>query len=332
MDRTLARYPFLDAARTAVTESESSLEDILGGSGRSAAVDRALERVEQALSSDTIGPPRSDDEVELLSYPLARIIVSLVDDARVTTRYVQAEANTATDRLGEDRSRHGATDGELAYEWWFEEFDIDVHRGDGAWTVAVLDYLRLTDELDGDRWRLVNRELDRGRVPLDTEELPQLLEAVIRRRISRDLPLVVPDEVATRLGDAVGEIKSAIGSVRLPAEIPVVDPDAFPPCMQALVTRVESGDTLAMHARYSLAAFLTSLGLAPEELNRVIEEPVPETLTEMAKAVVGEDGPTQFPPGSCETLIAYDVCVNPDQLCEQIDHPLEYYSERLETV
>lgn len=332
MDPTLARYPFLYAAREAVTESGSSLEAILGEEGRSAAVDRALDRIEHALSGDTIGDPRRDDEVELLSYPLARIIVSLVDDRRVTNRYVQAEGRTAAERFQSDIGRDQTESDRLDHTMIFEEFDLEARPADDGFNLAVVDYLSLSGELSDERWHLVNRGLDEGWVPISESEFPRLLEAAVRQRVGRDLPLTVPDEIANRLAEAVAEIKTAVGAVRLPETFDVVDPAAFPPCMDALIERAEAGEDLSPSSRYALTSFLTSLGLTAEELNRVIEEPVDEQLIEMAKAVSGDEGPTQFPPGSCETMVAYGDCVNKDDLCATIDHPLEYYEERLEDV
>lgn len=321
MDPTLARYPFLEAAREAVTERGSSLEEVLGTSGRSAVLDRALERIHRALSGETVGTPRTDHEVELLSYPVARIVVSLVDDPRVTDRYVRAEARSATDRL--------ADEDDLTTADLLEEFGVETREREGGRYVSVLDYLTLVGVLEEQRWRLVNRQLDDGWVAVTDTERTRLVEAGVRQRVGRDLPLSVPPPVTTRLEAAVDEIHRAIGSVQLPESVPVVDPAAFPPCMGTLVDRVEGDEALSPTSRYALAAFLTSLGLTPEELNRVIEEPIPEDLTAMAAAVAGEEGPTQFPPGTCETMVALGDCVNPDDLCETIEHPLSYYDERL---
>lgn len=330
MDPTLARYPFLEAAREAVTESGSSLEAILGEEGRSAAVDRALERINRALSGETVGEMRRDNEVELLSYPIARILVSLVDDRRVTNRYVQAEGRTAAERFQDDLQRHRGEDEGMDHAAIFDEFDIDAQASEDGFLLDVIDYLSVIGELDDERWGLVNCHLHNGLVPITEQEFPRLLEAAVRLRVGRDLPLVVPEGIAERLGDAVEEITAAIGTIKLPTEFPVVDPAAFPPCMTNLVERTEAEEDLSPSSRYALASFLTSLGLAPEALNHVIEEPVSEDLVAMAEAVGGDEGPTQFPPGTCDTMVAYGDCVNKDELCARIDHPLEYYDERLE--
>lgn len=328
MDRTLARYPFLDAAREAVQRAGPSFEALVGGEGGSAALRRAVGRVEAALGGETVGEAHRDPEVEVLSYPLARILVSLVDDERVTRRYVRAEARTARDRAR--RAGSGGPDGATAdRDRLLEEFDLAVDAGEAGLEVDAIRYLSLATSLEGDRWRLVNRPVRDCVVAVAEEEVYDLIEAAVRDRVGEDLPLEVPGELEGALGDAVDGLEDHLGRPSLPADFDHVDPELFPPCMRALIDRVEAGDRLPPRSRYALAAFLTSVGVAPEDLGVVIEGPIPADLETMAGAVAGTEGPTQFPPGSCETLVVYDVCTEPDDLCDRIDNPLEYYARRL---
>jgi DNA primase large subunit len=62
----------------------------------------------------------------------------------------------------------------------------------------------------------------------------------------------------------------------------------------------------------------TLLDVSPEsEAGARIETRV-EYLTE-------RDG-TQYPPPSCATMKEYGTCVDPDERCETISHPLSYYT------
>ncbi|MFW6449385.1 MAG: DNA primase regulatory subunit PriL [Halobacteriota archaeon] len=326
MDRSLARYPFLAAAREAVREEAPPIERLLGAEGPSAAVARGRERIERALTGETTGEPHDDPETELLSYPLARIVVSLVDDPLVTDRYVRAEARAAVTRLEEDRSA-GRLD--LDLEALFEDLDVAIRHRDARVDVDRVAYLRLAPAIDDDRWRLVNRPVADGWVAIDEAEVDELLAAAVRQRVGGDLPLEVPPAIEAELADAVDAVEARLGRPQLPEAFEAIDPDRFPPCMQALLDRVEAGDRLDPHARYALASFLTSVGLGPEDLGAVVEGAVPEALVEMAAAVTGEAGPTQFPPGSCATMQVYGVCVDRDELCERIGDPLTYYARRL---
>lgn len=328
MDRSVARYPFRDAAREAVREVAPSIDRLVDAEGPSAVVERAKDRVERALTGETTGPTHPDPEVELLSYPIARVIVSLVDDPLVIDRYVRAEANTAVERFRADRDAD-RSDG-LDERDLLTELDVEFRERDGRVGIDRVTYLRLAPDLDGDDWRLVNRPLADGWVALDRGELDDVLGAAVRDRVGRDLPLAVPEDLAEGLSEVVSAVEERLGHPTLPAEFEAVDPARFPPCMQALLERVHAGDRLAPRSRYALASFLTSIGVASDELGSVLETSVPDELAGMAAAVEGGEGPTQFPPGSCRTMVVYGDCVDPDGLCDRIDNPLEYYGRRLE--
>ncbi|MFW6448039.1 MAG: DNA primase regulatory subunit PriL, partial [Halobacteriota archaeon] len=242
MDGSLARYPFLTAAREAVREEAPPIERLLGAAGPSAAVNRAQERVERALGTATTGQPHDDVETELLSYPLARIIVSLVDDPLVTERYVHAEAQAAVQRLEEDRAA-GRLDPDL--ETLFDDLDVRLRRRDGRVAIDRVSYLHLAPSIDDPRWRLVNRPVSGGWVAVDEAELETLFAAAVRRRVGQDLPLEVPDDIAAALTEVVQAVEARLGRPHLPSDFEKIDPERFPPCMRALIERVEAGESLA---------------------------------------------------------------------------------------
>jgi len=115
MDALDAKYPFFATAREAVADAAVSLPELVAADAP--AVERARERVERALMDGTVAsesgafPTESayDTQAELLSYPIARILVSLLDSDPAIEKYAAAEAATAIDRIREDL----ATDDEL---------------------------------------------------------------------------------------------------------------------------------------------------------------------------------------------------------------------------
>jgi DNA primase large subunit len=44
----------------------------------------------------------------------------------------------------------------------------------------------------------------------------------------------------------------------------------------------------------------------------------------------GETSGTQYSPPSCATMQSYGDCVNMDDLCEQISHPMAYYERKID--
>jgi DNA primase large subunit len=331
MDRLHARYPFLGKAREAVERAEVDLAALVEG-GDSAVVGRAVERVETAIAEGTVGQPRRP-RVELLSYPVARVVVSLVDDDDLTRAYAAAEARTARERFVadvEEPAPESVAGSRIDLARLLAEFDLaDAGaRDDDRFGVDVGPYLRLATGLNDPDWRLVRRDLVDGTVPVDREELYALLEAAVRERVADGLPLSVPDAVAAPLGDDVERIERALAETSPPQGVDTVAPELFPPCVRALVERARDGEELPPHSAFSLVSFLTGIGLDAEGVARLCDRD-PETFDHRVSRLAGENG-TDYPAPSCATMDAYGDCVDKDDLCGRVDHPMSYYARRVE--
>jgi DNA primase large subunit len=332
-----ARYPFLSAAREAVERAAVDLAAVVAD--EPAVVDRALARIRGALRDGTVGDPHRRTRVELLSYPVARVLVSLVDEHVLVHKYARAEAATAHERFeaelaaGTDlRSTHTET---LAVEDLLAEFDLadEVRETPDGYRVDVGAYLEHAADQWGETWRLVNRELHDGEVPLSESELLVLLRQAVRHRVEEGLPLGVPDPVAEHLDDEVAQVRDLLADLELTRDIDTVVPDLFPPCMRHLLDRVQKGEHLEHHSRFAIAAFLTSIGMSTDdivELFKVNPGFGEEVTRYQVNHIRGATSPTEYSPPSCATMQSYGDCVNMDDLCERISHPMGYYERKLD--
>ena len=336
MEPRHARYPFLPAAREAVEAADADLAAVIGEEGP--VVERARARVENAVESRTVGEQHRSDRVELLSYPVARVLVSLVDEPALTRRYASAEAETAVERLradGDDSAALRSVERERLSQSEFLAAlgigDAFVETGDGA-SIEVATYLRLAEDLDDDRWRLVNRALADGRVPVSAVELDDLLRAAVRERVAADLPLAVPETVADALVTQVNAILSLLSDFSVDRSIDAVEPELFPPCVKALGERVRDGGPLPDHSRFAYVSFLATIGMDGDEIaERLAAHPdVDEEAERYRIDHLIDRGAAAYLPPSCATMQAYGDCVNRDTLCARIAHPLEYYERRLD--
>ena len=341
MEAIHARYPFLADARAAVNEADVDLATVATEGGP--VVERALERIRLAIEDGTVGTPRRP-RVELLSYPVARVLVSLVDGPGLVHRYARAEADAARERfvgdIEADDELRSVDRERLDLDTLLAEFDlagrVDRPRGApvaaGTVRVDIGAYLRLTAGLSESRWRLPTRSLADGAVTVAHEELYDLLREAIRARIESDLPLSVPGAVSGPLESAVAELEATLADLDHDWDIDTVDPELFPPCVEALLDRVDAGDPLPEHSRFTLLSFLATAGMGSDEIvarlktHDDLDAGRLETRLDHLRA--DGDDPT-YPPPSCETMVAYGDCVNTDTLCEQVAHPLEYYERRL---
>jgi DNA primase large subunit len=340
MRRLHARYPLLGASREAVEEAEVDLADLLRERGPS--VERGVERVERALLAGTVAPEsRWGTRAELLSYPVARVLVSLLSTPGVVEKYASAEAALAHRRFTEDfddDARLRSTDRErLSLDALLADFDLATAvrpTGDGGFRIDATAYLRLASGLEADRWRLVSRELRDGELPVSRTELYTLLREAVRRRVAEGLPLSVPDGVADALSGEVERLREAIADVDadLAGAPDAVVPELFPPCVRALLDRAGADGELPPDARFALVAFLSGLDLDADdvvELHGTDDIDTAESLRYQFERLADERGPA-FPIPSCATMVDRGLCVNPDEVCEEITHPVAYYGTRLD--
>lgn len=337
MDRLHARYPFFRAAKAAVERADIDLAEVITEE-RSPILRRAVERIDGAIEDGRVPDPTPDARVELLSYPVARVLVSLIDNPVLTERYALAEARRAFDLLSEEFDpgpNLRSTDiDRLTLSEVLEEFDLEdrIDAQTEGYDIHVTAYLLLTTELKGANWRLVNRALADGTVPVSRGELEALLQEAIRLRVADGLPLDVPEPIADGLEREVSRIQASLADVHIPTDVDVVDPEAFPPCMAALYDRARAGQSLTTVERFTLVSFLCSIGASAAD---VIEMFAPETPSEeqgftyQVEHVHGATRSTAYPPPSCEVLGDYGICDG--ESCRETGHPVATYARNLET-
>jgi len=355
-----ARYPFLAESRQAVEAADVNLAALIAED--EAVVARGVERVEWAITEGTVGDPHRRTRVELLSYPVARVVVSLVDQHVLTRKYAAAEAATAHERFTEElaaRTEFKSAGGDrLSMRSLLDEFDLsgDVRPvadaggaggGTGAagsaataadgvaetYRVDVGAYLDLAADQRGDEWRLVNRALDRGEVPVAGDELLALLRQGVRHRVADGLPLSVPDAIADELTAEVASVEETLSELELTREIDTVVPELFPPCMKHLLDQVQKGEHLEHHSRFAIASFLTSIGMKTDEIVDLFQVNPgfgEEATRYQVDHIRGATGPTDYSAPSCATMQSYGDCVNMDDRCERISHPMAYYEQTID--
>lgn len=348
MDPLDARYPFFEAAREAVASADISLPELVAS--EAPAVERGRERVERALMEGTVessSPEEYTTQTELLSYPIARILVSLLDSGAAVEKYAAAEARTAVERFRADEER--ADDGlrstqttAVDLETVLAEFDLaeeltvdparSSHAHDRYW-IAVGTYLRFVDADWADSWRLVTRELDAGRVRIDRDELYALIEQAVKQRVLEGLPFELTEggELETELESSVADLRRLLSDRTHVGAIDVVVPELFPPCMQNLIEKAERGTDLDPTESFALMAFLTGIGMDSDEIVAFCADTslAAEGIVYQTEYLRDETG-TQYPPPTCETLSTYGICHNEDDHWQVAIDPLAYYETRLE--
>ena len=320
-DPSPVTYPFTSEAAAYVRELGVDIPDLLEKRVYDRARARGVERVIQAIdgkiekNTDTDMPV----ELEVLSYPVARMIVSCINDDYLIRRYALAEAKSAHEALIGEQPNILATMG--------QEFGMNIGITEQKYRLHFTDYVRYAHRMHDPGWKLVNRQLQHGWLSLSPREFTRLLQEAIRDRIQQDLPLDIPSEtgICDKLAGHIATVKMSLGARKTEFEIGgEVESGAFPPCITHSIAMLQGGVNLAHSARFATTAFLRNIGMSVDDIVSLFGGSPDFDETRTRYQVEHIAGQEYTAPG-CDTMKTYGNCVDRDNLCKKVAHPLNYY-------
>ncbi|MFO7619100.1 MAG: DNA primase large subunit PriL [Thermoplasmata archaeon] len=328
--RTLARYPFLPDASPYLKGIGIELNALVSHPAYDQARHAGRRRVMDALADNEIREQamitEADQLVELLSYVVARIIVSCTADEHLIQRYALAEAVTTQRRLQSEKL----------------DFVIDmaallglgaVPSKDGEARVHFSDYLRHSSQMRSEEWKLVNQEMDSGQISVGRERLARLLQHAIQVKIESELPLPVNDTIISSFQNSIDLVREEIARRKAQFEKENYGRVSFlrlPPCMKALLEMMKKGQNVPHVGRFALTSFLHTIGMSNEEIVAVFSSS-PDFKEQLARYqidhITGKSSGVEYLPPECATMKTQGICIDPDSLCKKkwMHHPLTYY-------
>lgn len=326
-----AKFPFLKESAEFVEKNNADLESLLTSPLYEPARIRGKERVLDALANSEVSykPLMNDYDrlMEVMSYPYSRMIVSMVGDRFLTKRYALAEAVRMNKLLnGEDLRTVAVVSEELGI--------TSSADADGIIHMGFHDYLMLSSRLKSIDWKLINTNIDKGKVLLPQDKFSRLMQNAFQDKIESELPLMTPDEFRQYLKKDVESITATLEETKKkfsPTGGEGMKNEYLPPCIIRILDMSRRGMNLPHSARFALVTFLNALGLTYDDIIKVFSESPDfnESKSEyQIKHIIGElTGGEGYTPPECSTMKTNGLCVNPDNLCEQewMTHPLKYY-------
>ncbi|MCS4541702.1 MAG: DNA primase large subunit PriL [Euryarchaeota archaeon] len=331
----LAKYPFTREASGYVAQLNINPVDLITERAYLNTRERGKARVFESLEFGLIQNKSSEHLTELLSYPFARIIVSLVNDRYLIRRYALAEAKRAYGFLiNEDTNR--------LLEIAQRTFGLNVRLVEENLTLPFIfkmyftDYLNLTENLRAIEWKLINRLLVKGHVLLRKREFARLISENLKRKTERELPLKLDRKLEAHYENIVQEVHRVLierkpsMEVFLPKKAEI---QSSPPCMKSLLGAVQAGENVPHQGRFAITAFLLNIGMKIDEIIQLYSAfpDFDEKKTRyQLEHICGLHGShIKYAPPSCSTLKTFNLCLDPDELCQRIKHPLTYYKLKL---
>jgi DNA primase large subunit len=329
-----AKYPFLKTATKYVSIPDLKIQD-LEDQELENILERAEERLHEAILNITVSRNlQCQEDIEIMSFPVAIMLAIATKDSFIKKRYALAEANGTYEELRKEPSEKVL---EFARNFGWKIATNEEPTIPYAFSLNFADYLRNTAHLRDKPWKLVNHILSNGNVYLGKDEAARLLKEEVQRYIEKkleieELPTFSPkiSEIAERIKKLSSEI---VGQAEFEGFPKIIVQTAFPPCIKSLYEAISSGRHLSHVGRFTLTSFLINIGMPPENVIELFKSfsDYSERMTRyQVEHIAGEKGSrTRYIPPKCDTLQTHGVCINPDEICRKIRHPLGYYRRKI---
>ncbi|MEM3833653.1 MAG: DNA primase large subunit PriL [Thermoprotei archaeon] len=327
----LIKYPFIEEAREYVKNKGLSIEDVFSTSELKPILKRAYERIIDAINKGIVPYKKIDPSLmdeEILSFPTAILIISIVGNDQLAYKYAVAESKKAEKLFKKE------TPEKLIYIGRSLNWDTDIEEINGTkyLLINVITYISLASSLSGENWSLSMQTLSKGYVKLLPRDYARLLSEGVKQHILNLFNPIVnvnysgATEYIEELIRISGEkFKQSYSTT----ELKNVKETFYPPCIRVMLGELMAGKNPPHLARFSIVTFLRSVGWNSEDVIKLFTRVADfnERITRyQVEHIYGLRGSkTVYNMPSCSTLKAANICyAGDDPICAKIRHPLQY--------
>jgi DNA primase large subunit len=324
----LAKYSFLPQAGEFIRAQGISISD-LAGEDYQKVLSRAEERVVQAIKNLKVTARIDDRELEIMSFPVALMLVKSTNLDHVMSRYALAEAIRAERLMKEEKNP------KLIEELFRTSLGLELeHNGSGTlpeFKIPISEYLKRASQFHKSEWKLVNKVVGGGKVYLSQDDLIRLIREEIRVMILERLKDVRPPKLPDNLQEKVKEIiRIAPPPPQSPYTIIHISPENYPPCTRKAMDLLEAGENVPHYGRFLMATYLLSVGKSVDDIVAMFPK-APDFKQNVTRYQVEhlaglKGGKTRYRVPSCRTLQTHQFCFMDPVKCYQISNPLQYPS------
>jgi DNA primase large subunit len=266
------------------------------------------------------------------------MLISAVGDDRTRRRYALAEAKRAYELLRAEPPDKLLQIARFTFGWDAKLIDQKIGESYFEFAVHFKDYIRNSSRIRDLKWKLVNRVLSHGYVMLPREDFARLLEEEVQARVlekTSDVDITLPEDIRVNVAPLMSSLRARARSLAAEDMPKTIMTAAIPPCMKNLLSMLQTSKHISHMGRFAMAAFLLNIGSDETNLLNMLkaftdfDERVARYQIEH---IAGKRGSRRkYTAPNCSTMQTHGLCVNPDELCGTIRHPLSYYRRKART-
>ncbi|MCR4369117.1 MAG: hypothetical protein NUV67_04390 [archaeon] len=317
--RFAQKYPFSGTARHVVKDSGLTLDSV-----SDQIISRAASMVAAAFTDKPYYPEiRESRELlrnEILAFPVAKVMVSLIGRLELYRKFSSMCSDSVFKNLEQEKD-------EVLLDM-ASEFRLKVGLSESLGHFAEM---RLTDylkpSLDETFMKLVNSELEGGKVFLGRNDFARFISLVFSQELQNSLP-VETKGAPVRLSDLAARLEKqfaeTIRKKYSKSDFGDVAPESFPPCMAKIYSELASGMNANHSARFAMATFLNSIGMGVDGIVSAYSA-TPNFKEHVTRYQVKTVAEKNYSAPSCDKMRSYNLCV---ANCP-VTHPVQFYGREV---
>ena len=331
---TLSKYPFLNESKRYVKENNLSTNELLDDPLYDRARSIGVERLDNAFNNRDVGnrslATESDCIMELLSYPIARMIAVCIDDIYFKRRYALGEAIHAFKNLLNESNSFLINIS--------KEFNLKIKYSENTNKIRVffVDYLQNAPTRYKE-WKMINREMIDGYIKITRRDLARIIQEALRNKINNELDSKSCNKkIYNTFSSDIQRIQNTVMIHRKKidaAPVGKLDMKKLPPCLKEIIAAIQAGENVPHMGRFALVSFLNSLKLSVNDILKIFST-APDYEEEKTRYqiehITGTTSSTSYTPPGCDKMRTYGICPTDkiDDLCKKKRHPLSYYKAK----
>lgn len=321
-----AKYPFLKEVGEHIRALDLTVEDFAQPE-YSRVLDRARERIREAIEYRAVVDRVEEAEVDILSFPIALLIVKATGNEYLATIYSHAEA-IRIERFLEREKNPIIT---YIFRTVFGIDPIEVREGWGLYRydykIKVKDYLKRAAHLHELEWKLVNRVVDGGYVYLKRHELIRLIREELKKIIHSRIKSLTPPKLPPKIQMCVDEVADLAPKPYRERAYTTTAPESYPPCVKHALNLLQTSRNLPHFGRFLLTTYLLGVGKSVDDIIQLYPKApdFSERITRyQVEHIAGlRGGKVKYTCPSCKTVQTHGFCFK-DESCGSIRNPLQY--------
>ncbi|MFA4907226.1 MAG: hypothetical protein WC602_03075 [archaeon] len=326
------RFPFSRTAQRIVKQKGFGLEGIPENVLMLASEFVLLSAQDKPFVSSEIMSHRELLEEEILAFPVAKILLSLIDRQWLSERFSRQLAKSAY-RFIEGEKGKAELLLRLASELGIKA-GFSGSREEFA-EMELKDFLSVS--FRDEKMKLVNRRLAKGKITLSVDETASFVSELVFQNAYSSLPLEtkgLPQRLRERAKELAAEMdkfpsrKKGFAGMQLQGKL---EPEAFPPCIADIYSRLLKHETLSFFQRFDIATFLIGIGLSEEqaiELFRSLPDYNAKLTAYHFRRIAGKGSSKKILCPGCSKVKEQGLCLRTYE-CNGIFSPISFYKRRL---